>query len=88
MKDLEINLADIAMKPILDDILGAKGQRTFTIEPKGVNITVNFTVEMNAEQLATQIVKGNQKNKKDGFFQLTSAAAGGELEGTAGASAV
>ena len=85
MKDLEINLTDIALKPILDDVLGAKGERTFTIEPKGVNIQVNFHVTMGAEELATQIVKGNQKNKKEGFFKLTDAAAGSELEGSAGA---
>ena len=85
MKDLEIDLQEIALKPIMDDVLGAKGKRTFTIEPKGVNIQVNFHVTMGAEDLATQIVKGNQKNKKEGFFQLTSAAAGGELEGAAGA---
>ena len=87
MKELEIELTDVALKPLLDDVLGAKGSRTFTIEPKGVNIQVNFNVTMDAEQLATQIVKGNQKNKKDGYFQLTSAAAGGSLEGTAGAAA-
>ena len=87
MKALEIELTDIALKPLLDDVLGAKGSRTFTIEPKGVNIQVNFNVTMDAEQLATQIVKGNQKNKKDGYFQLTSAAAGGSLEGTGTAGA-
>ena len=84
MNDLQINLTDIALKPILDDVLGAKGERTFTIEPKGVNIQVNFHVTMGAEELATSIVKGNQKNKKAGFFQLTPEAAGGELEGAAG----
>ena len=84
MNDLQINLTDIALKPILDDVLGAKGERTFTIEPKGVNIQVNFHVTMGAEELATSIVKGNQKNKKAGFFQLTPEASGGELEGAAG----
>mgnify|MGYP006234197233 CR=1 FL=1 len=87
MKALEIDLQDIALKPILDDVLGAKGSRTFTIEPKGVNIQVNFHVTMGAEELATSIVKGNQKIKKEGFFKLTDAAAAGELEGTAGAGA-
>ena len=39
---------------------------------------------MDSEALATQIVKGNQKNKKEGFFVLTEEAKSAELEGTKG----
>ena len=84
MKDLDIDLQEIALKPVMDDILGAKGSRAFTIEPKGVNIKVNFNVTMNAEELATAIYKGN-KEDKGGFFQLTEQVDAAELEGTAGA---
>ncbi len=84
MGALEIDLQNILLKPILDDVLGASGERKFTIEPKGVNITVNFNVEMNAEQLATQIYKGNKKNGKEGFFQLTPQVNASELEGGRG----
>jgi len=82
MKALEIEMTDIALKPILDDVLGATGERKFTIEPKGVNITVNFSVEMNAEQLATQIYKGNKKNGNEGFFKLTPGVDAAALEPT------
>ena len=58
--------------------------QTFEIKPKGVNITVNFNVTMGAEDLATQIYKGNKKNKKEGFFVLTEEAKSAELEGTKG----
>ena len=84
MSALEIDLQKILLKPILDDVLGASGERKFTIEPKGVNITVNFNVEMNAEQLATQIYKGNKKNGKEGFFKLTDQVNASELEGGRG----
>ena len=84
MSALEIDLQSILLKPILDDVLGASGERKFTIEPKGVNITVNFNVEMNAEQLATQIYKGNKKNGKEGFFKLTDQVNASELEGGRG----
>ena len=84
MAALEIDLENILLKPILDDVLGASGERKFTIEPKGVNITVNFNVEMNAEQLATQIYKGNKKNGKEGFFKLTDQVNASELEGGRG----
>ena len=84
MSALEIDLQSIMLKPLLDDVLGASGERKFTIEPKGVNITVNFHVSMGAEELATQIYKGNKKNGKEGFFKLTDQVNASELEGGRG----
>ena len=68
--EMKINLDKLPLKVLSDGVLGNAGERKFTIEPKGVNIQVNFSVEMNAEQLATQIYKGNKKNGKEGFFTL------------------
>ena len=86
MSDLQLNMEQFELAPLLGDVigLGKKGTQTFEIKPKGVNITVNFNVTMGAEDLATQIYKGNKKNKKEGFFVLTEEAKSAELEGTKG----
>ena len=86
MADLELNMEQFELAPLLGDVigLGKKGTQEFTIKPKGVNITVNFNVTMDSEALATQIYKGNKKNKKEGFFVLTEEAKNAELEGTKG----
>ena len=86
MADMNIDLKKIHLKPIMDDIVGvgASGKKTFEIKPKAVNLTVNFSVEMNAEELASQIYKGNKKNKKEGYFVLTEEAKAAELEGGKG----
>ena len=86
MSDLQLNMEQFELAPLLGDVigLGKKGTQEFTIKPKGVNITVNFNVTMDSEALATQIYKGNKKNKKEGFFVLTEEAKSAELEGTKG----
>ena len=86
MADLQLDMEAFNLAPMLGEVigLGKKGTQEFTIKPKGVNITVNFNVTMDAEALATQIVKGNKKNKKEGFFVLTEAAKNAELEGSKG----
>ena len=86
MNNLQLDMESFNLAPMLGDVigLGKKGTQEFTIKPKGVNITVNFNVTMDAEALATQIVKGNKKNKKEGFFVLTEAAKNAELEGSRG----
>ena len=86
MADLQLNMEQFELAPLLGDVigLGKKGTQEFTIKPKGVNITVNFNVTMDSEALATQIYKGNKKNKKEGFFVLTEEAKSAELEGTKG----
>ena len=86
MSDLQLDMEAFNLAPMLGDVigLGKKGTQEFTIKPKGVNITVNFNVTMDAEALATQIRKGNMKNKKEGFFVLTEEAKNAELEGSKG----
>ena len=86
MSDLQLDMEQFNLAPLLGDVigLGKKGTQTFEIKPKGVNITVNFNVTMGAEDLATAIYKGNKKNKKEGFFVLTEEAKSAELEGTKG----
>ena len=86
MSNLQLDMEEFNLAPLLGDVigLGKKGTQTFEIKPKGVNITVNFNVTMGAEDLATAIYKGNKKNKKEGFFVLTEEAKSAELEGTKG----
>ena len=71
LKDMEINLESIALKPFLDSTLKATGKHEITIKPGQVNMTVNFNVTMDAEQLAVTMHKGNDKTNNKGFFVLT-----------------
>jgi len=51
--------------------LKATGKHEITIKPGQVNMTVNFNVTMDAEQLAVTMHKGNDKTNNKGFFVLT-----------------
>ena len=72
---------DTKLKPVMEGFMSSKGGK-FTITPDGVRVTVNFNVSMDAEELATQIYKSNEKTK--GFFEITDQAGQMELEGSRG----
>ena len=83
MSDIDADLGKIHLKPLLDGVLGYNGDRNFTVKAEGVNLTVRLQVAMDAEKLATSIVKGTED--LDGFFSTTEKADKSMLEGDRGA---
>jgi hypothetical protein len=80
MKNVNTELITAKLEPLngINGLLGTSAEKKITIQPKGVNITVNLSVTMDAGKVASQIVKGNEKTK--GYFQLTEEAKAAELE--------
>lgn len=83
MSDIDADLGKVHLKPLLDGVLGYNGDKNFTVKAEGVNLTVRLQVAMDAEKLATSIVKGNED--LDGFFSTTEKADKSMLEGDRGA---
>jgi hypothetical protein len=80
---MDADLGKIDLEPQVKAVLGYSGDRTFTIKPDAINLTVRLAVKIDAEQLAVAIKEGN--SDLDGFFETTQAADKADLEG-AGAS--
>jgi hypothetical protein len=78
LKDMELDLQDIVMKPIAGGKLLASGKQEITVKPGQVHMTVNFTVKMDAEELAVTMHKGTENTNNEGFFVLTEAASKSE----------
>lgn len=77
--NLEADIGEVHLKPLMDGVLGYEGDQKFTIEAKGVNLGVSMSIVIDSEKLAESIVKGTVD--KGGFFETTEAAAKGILEG-------
>ena len=73
------DLGKIHLKPLVEGVLGYKGDQKFTVEAKGVNLGVKMSIVIDSEKLAESIVKGTVD--KGGFFETTEEAAKGILEG-------
>lgn len=82
MTDMEADIGKVALKPLVDGILGYDGERTFTVAAEAVNLNVKLQIAVSAEQLATAIAKGNEDT--DGFFKTTEKADKALLEGDRG----
>ena len=78
MNDMNADLGTIDLRPTVEGILGFDGDRTFTIKPEAVNLTVKLAVKIDAEDLAVAISKGNAD--LDGFFQTTAKAQKADLD--------
>ena len=78
MKDMDADIGAVDLRPQVSAILGYDGDRTFTIKPDAVNLTVRLQVKVDAEQLAVAIAKGN--SDLDGFFQTTEKAQKADLD--------
>ena len=78
MSDMQADLGTIDIRPTVEGILGFDGDRTFTIKPEAVNLTVRLAVKIDAEELAVAIAKGNEG--LDGFFQTTAKAKKADLD--------
>ena len=73
------DLGKIHLKPLVEGVLGYKGDQKFTVEAKGVNLGIRLGIVIDSEKLAESIVKGTVD--KGGFFETTEEAAKGILEG-------
>ena len=71
LKSMEIDLQKIEMEPKLNSIMAVSGKQEIIVKPGAVNMTVNFNVTMDAEQLAATMHQGNDKTNNKGFFVLT-----------------
>jgi hypothetical protein len=78
MKDMDADIGAVDLRPQVSAILGYDGDRTFTIKPDAVNLTVRLQVKVDAEELAVAIAKGN--SDLDGFFQTTEKAQKADLD--------
>jgi len=68
-KGLNYDLGNVEMKPLIDGMLGSKGNYTLAIVPEAVNLTVKLNVSVDSKELAVSIAKGNEDT--GGFFQTT-----------------
>ena len=68
-KELQADIGEVSMKPIIKGMLGAKGEYTVNIVPEAVNLTVSLNVTMDAKELAKSIAEGNSDT--EGFFVIT-----------------
>jgi methyl-accepting chemotaxis protein len=82
MGDMDADLGTLDLRPSIAGVLGFDGDRTFTIKPEAVNLTVRLAVKIDAEDLAVAISKGNAD--LDGFFQTTAKAKKADLDIPAG----
>ena len=64
---MDADLGEINVHPLAEGILGASGERTFSIKTEAVQLNVSFNIQMDAEELGASIVKGT----KDKMFVLT-----------------
>jgi len=80
---LEADMGTVELKPKVEAILGYKDDRTFTIKPEAMNLTVKMNVQIDAKQLAVAIAKGNED--LGGFFETTVQAQGAGLDIPGGA---
>jgi len=83
MNSMDADLGSVDLRPQVEAILGYAGDRTFTIKPDAVNLTVRLQVKVDAEELAVAIAKGN--SDLDGFFQTTEKAQKADLDIPGGA---
>ena len=68
-KALEMDIGQVKMKPIMESMLGAKGEYSVSIIPEAVNLSVSLNVSMDAKDLAVAIASGNKDTQ--GFFETT-----------------
>jgi len=80
--NMEADLGTVSLKPQLDAILGYDGEHKITIAPEAVNLNIRLQVAMDAEDLATAIVKST-KTKYGGFFKTTQQVNDSDLDLTA-----
>jgi len=76
--ELEADLGTLDLEPKVNAVLGYSGDRTFTIKPEAMNLTVKMNVQIDAKQLAVAIAKGNED--LGGFFETTVQAQGAGLD--------
>ena len=82
MGDMNADIGTIDLKPTIEGVLGFDGDRTFTIKPEAVNLTVRLAVKIDAEELAVAIAKST--DDLDGFFEMTAKAKKADLDIPAG----
>ena len=66
---LEADLGSIALEPKVNAVLGYESDRTFTIKPEAVNLSLKLNVSIDAKELAVAIAQGNEDT--GGFFETT-----------------
>jgi len=68
MRRMKVNFGKVKLKEMSETVLGYGGDHTIMLAPEGVKLTVNLSVEMNAEDVAVGIAKGTMASW-DGFFK-------------------
>ena len=73
MEGLNMDLGRARLKPLVDGLMGCQGQRTVVVRPEAVNMHLNVTVEMDAQELSRTMYR-SIRGTYDGYFQLTPSA--------------
>jgi len=71
-KDVHVKLGKKKIRPLIDGLMGWKGEKAIIIKPEAVHMTLQAQFTVDAEELAVSMVKGNKD--KNGFFVRTSKA--------------
>ena len=68
-KGMKAKLGTVNLKPTLEGIMGYDGDHVITIKPEQVTLHMSLKIQVDAEQLAASIAKGNKD--KQGYFMTT-----------------
>ena len=72
--DMQVELDNINLKPIVGGILKASGKNEITIKPGNVHMHVKFNVSMDAKELAMTMASAGEKEYEGGYFVLSEGA--------------